>query len=121
MKGIAGILAFAFAASVFAQGWPSKPVRIIVAYPPGGGIDVMARQIAAKLTTEWGQPVVVENRPGANTIVASDAVAKSAPDGNGLGRVADVDDAVELVVLGIARLELGVGAGHVHRFAVDEP
>jgi tripartite-type tricarboxylate transporter receptor subunit TctC len=82
MKGIAGILAFAFAASVFAQGWPSKPVRIIVAYPPGGGIDVMARQIAAKLTSEWGQPVVVENRPGANTIVASDAVAKSAPDGH---------------------------------------
>jgi len=82
MKAIAGILAFAFAASVFAQGWPSKPVRIIVAYPPGGGIDVMARQIAAKLTAEWGQPVVVENRPGANTIVASDAVAKSAPDGH---------------------------------------
>ena len=82
MNGIAGILAFAFAASVFAQGWPSKPVRIIVAYPPGGGIDVMARQIAAKLTTEWGQPVVVENRPGANTIVAAEAVAKSAPDGH---------------------------------------
>jgi len=84
MKAIAGILAFAFAASVFAQGWPSKPVRIIVAYPPGGGIDVMARQIAAKLTSEWGQPVVVENRPGANTIVATDAVAKSAADGHTL-------------------------------------
>jgi tripartite-type tricarboxylate transporter receptor subunit TctC len=56
-------------------------VRIVVAYPPGGGIDVMARQIAEKLTAAWGQPVVVENRPGANTIVATDAVAKSAPDG----------------------------------------
>jgi tripartite-type tricarboxylate transporter receptor subunit TctC len=64
-----------------AQGWPSKPVRIVVAYPPGGGIDVMARQIADKLTGAWGQPVVVENRPGANTIVATDAVAKSAADG----------------------------------------
>jgi tripartite-type tricarboxylate transporter receptor subunit TctC len=64
-----------------AQGWPAKPVRIVVAYPPGGGIDVMARQIADRLTAAWGQPVVVENRPGANTIVATDAVAKSAADG----------------------------------------
>ncbi|HYG53861.1 MAG TPA: tripartite tricarboxylate transporter substrate binding protein [Burkholderiales bacterium] len=64
-----------------AQSWPSKPVRIIVAYPPGGGIDVMGRQIAEKLQGMWGQPVVVENRPGANTIVATDAVAKSTPDG----------------------------------------
>ena len=70
-----------FATSVQAQSWPTKPVRIVVAYPPGGGIDVMGRQIAEKLTGMWGQPVVVENRPGANTIVATDAVAKSAPDG----------------------------------------
>jgi tripartite-type tricarboxylate transporter receptor subunit TctC len=56
-------------------------VRIVVAYPPGGGIDVMARQIADKLTPVWGQPVMVENKPGANTIVATDSVAKSAPDG----------------------------------------
>ena len=82
------ILAAAISASAFApigpalaQGWPSKPVRIVVAYPPGGGIDVMARQIADRLTPAWGQPVVVENKPGANTIVATDAVAKSAPDG----------------------------------------
>jgi tripartite-type tricarboxylate transporter receptor subunit TctC len=68
-------------APAMAQGWPAKPVRIVVAYPPGGGIDVMARQIADKLTAAWGQPVVVENRPGANTIVATDAVAKSAADG----------------------------------------
>jgi tripartite-type tricarboxylate transporter receptor subunit TctC len=60
-----------------AQSWPAKPVRIVVAYPPGGGIDVMARQLADKLTPVWGQPVVVENKPGANTIVATDAVAKS--------------------------------------------
>ena len=67
-----------------AQPWPAKPVRIVVAYPPGGGIDVMARQIADKLTPLWGQPVVVENKPGANTIVATDAVAKSAADGHTL-------------------------------------
>ena len=66
-----------------ARAWPDKPVRIVVAYPPGGGIDVMARQIAEKLTPRWGQSVVVENRPGANTIVAADAVAKSA-DGHTL-------------------------------------
>jgi tripartite-type tricarboxylate transporter receptor subunit TctC len=76
------VLLACFAVSAHAQTWPSKPVRIVVAYPPGGGIDVMARQIAEKLTQAWGQPVVVENRPGANTIVATDAVAKSAPDGS---------------------------------------
>ena len=65
-----------------AHAWPTKPVRIVVAYPPGGGIDVLARQLADKLTPAWGQAVVVENRPGANTIVAADAVAKSAADGH---------------------------------------
>ncbi len=69
------------ATGALAQSWPAKPVRIVVAYPPGGGIDVMARQIADKLSPAWGQPVVVENKPGANTIVATDAVAKAAPDG----------------------------------------
>src|SRR5438045_9269849 len=64
-----------------AQTWPAKPVPIVVRYPPGGGIDVMARQLAEKLTGMWGQPVVVENKPGANTIVATETVAKSAPDG----------------------------------------
>jgi len=67
--------------SFAAQAWPDRPVRIVVAYPPGGGIDVMARQIAEKLTPQWGQTVLVENRPGANTIIASDAVAKAPADG----------------------------------------
>jgi len=76
-------LAIVLSWSCFAvHAWPTKPVRIVVAYPPGGGIDVMARQLADKLAPAWGQPVVVENRPGANTIVATDAVAKSAPDGH---------------------------------------
>jgi tripartite-type tricarboxylate transporter receptor subunit TctC len=70
--------ALALSLSCFAaHAWPTKPVRIVVAYPPGGGIDVMARQLAEKLTPAWGQTVVVENKPGANTIVATDAVAKS--------------------------------------------
>jgi tripartite-type tricarboxylate transporter receptor subunit TctC len=77
------VLLTAFYASFAgAQGWPSKPVRIVVAYPPGGGIDVMARQIAEKLGPAWGQPVVVENKPGANTIVATSEVARAAPDGH---------------------------------------
>jgi tripartite-type tricarboxylate transporter receptor subunit TctC len=72
------IFAAALSLSCFAaHAWPTKPVRIVVAYPPGGGIDVMARQLAEKLTPAWGQSVVVENKPGANTIVATDAVAKS--------------------------------------------
>ena len=76
------VLLLCFAAAAQAQGWPVKPLRLVVAYPPGGGIDVMARQIAEKLTAAWGQPAVVENRPGANTIIAADAVAKSAADGH---------------------------------------
>src|SRR5215813_10609556 len=78
MKRILAAALVAFAAAAAAQ---TKPVRIVVAYPPGGGIDVMARQIAEKLTAAWGQPVVVENKPGANTILAADTVAKSPPDG----------------------------------------
>jgi tripartite-type tricarboxylate transporter receptor subunit TctC len=74
----AGLLAALFPFAALAQAWPTKPVRIVVAYPPGGGIDVLARQLADKLAPAWGQPVVVENKPGANTIVATDAVAKAA-------------------------------------------
>ncbi len=81
MKRVIAALLFLCCSALHAQPWPSKPLKLIVAYPPGGGIDVMARQIAEKLTVQWQQPVVVENRPGANTIVATEAVAKSAPDG----------------------------------------
>ena len=73
----------AAAQPALAQGsYPTRPVRIIVAYPPGGGIDIMARQIAERLAPQWGQPVVVENRPGGSTIPATELVAKSAPDGH---------------------------------------
>jgi tripartite-type tricarboxylate transporter receptor subunit TctC len=82
MKLLFAALLAAFPLAAGAQAWPVKPVRIVVAYPPGGGIDVMARQLADKLTPAWGQPVVVENKPGANTIVATDAVAKSPADGH---------------------------------------
>jgi tripartite-type tricarboxylate transporter receptor subunit TctC len=68
------------AAPAFAQ-WPARAVRIVVAYPPGGGIDVLARQLADRLVPLWGQPVVVENRPGGSTIPATELVAKSPADG----------------------------------------
>ena len=81
MKSAFALLAALLCFAAQAQTYPSKPVRIVVAYPPGGGIDVLARQIGEKLTAQWGQPVVVENKPGANTIVAAESVAKAAPDG----------------------------------------
>ena len=64
-----------------AQSYPAKPIRIVVPYPPGGGTDVIARTLAQKMTEVMGQQVLVDNRPGANGIIGSDAVAKAAPDG----------------------------------------
>jgi len=69
------------AASVLAQVFPSKPIRIIVPFTAGGGNDVFGRTIAQKLWERLGQPVIVENKPGASSIVGADFVAKSAPDG----------------------------------------
>jgi len=74
-------LALAFATSAFAQSYPSKPIKIVVPYPPGGFNDTLGRTLAAKFTEAWGQPAVVENKPGANTLIGSDFVAKSPPDG----------------------------------------
>jgi tripartite-type tricarboxylate transporter receptor subunit TctC len=68
-------------ASVQAQGYPAKPVKIIVPYTPGGGTDTVARGLAHQLQEAWTQSVVVENRPGAATMIGADAVAKSPGDG----------------------------------------
>jgi tripartite-type tricarboxylate transporter receptor subunit TctC len=81
MKRILGIVLAVFAGSVFAQAYPNKPVRIIVAFTPGSSTDIIGRAVAAKLTELWGQPVVVENRTGAGGSVGSAAVLREAPDG----------------------------------------
>src|SRR2546427_46595 len=82
---IAGVLLALADAMALAQGaasYPSKLVKIIVPFPPGGATDIMTRNIAQKLNEAWKQPVVVENRPGANGMVGADAVAKSQGDGS---------------------------------------
>jgi tripartite-type tricarboxylate transporter receptor subunit TctC len=67
-----------------AQGFPSKPVRIVVPFPPGGSTDLLARRIAEKWQQSMGQPVIVENRPGAGGVTGSDFVARATPDGHTL-------------------------------------
>lgn len=69
------------AAQGYAYAWPDKPVKIIVPYPPGGNVDTAARMIAPDLQAMFGQPFVVENKPGAGGLIAGEFVAKSAPDG----------------------------------------
>ena len=69
------------AACAFAQSWPSKPVRIVVPFPPGGAVDIVGRTLGTQLAQSLGQPFVIDNRPGAGGIVGSEAVARAAPDG----------------------------------------
>ena len=71
----------AISGTTLAQTFPAKPVRLVVPYPAGGLTDVLSRAIAAEIGKTWGQPLLVENRPGANGIIAAELVSKSAPDG----------------------------------------
>jgi tripartite-type tricarboxylate transporter receptor subunit TctC len=86
----AAVAAFmvAAAAAASAQSFPSRPVHIFVAYPAGGGVDVLTRTLGDVVSRQWGQSVVVENRPGAGGVIASQAVVTSAPDGYTLIMVA---------------------------------
>src|SRR3954470_15250292 len=79
MRLFAFLLCFALGAH--AQEWPQKPVRIIVPFPAGGSADLMPRAVAEKLSEKWGQPVIVDNRPGAAGNIGADAVFRADPDG----------------------------------------
>lgn len=86
MKRLTLTLALTVAASLFgtavqAQAWPSRPIRVIVPFPPGATMESVVRLLAEPLTKSLGQPVIVENRPGAGTVIGVEAAAKSAPDG----------------------------------------
>ena len=78
---LAGLLGLVTGGSAMAQTYPSKPVRVVVPYAAGGPADVMVRAISQKLGDSWGQPFIVDNKPGANEIIAADFVAKSLGDG----------------------------------------
>ena len=94
---LAGIAALAAAHGAFAQDYPVRPVRIVVPSAPGGGFDLVARVLARKLGEQTGQAFVVENRPGAGTLVGTQLIARSAPDG------------YNLVVGGLSNIALNMG------------
>jgi tripartite-type tricarboxylate transporter receptor subunit TctC len=80
MQGIALVLAMTGAAAM-AQAWPSKAISLVVPFPPGGTTDVLARALGEKLSRSLGQPVIIENKPGAGATIGADYVSKSRPDG----------------------------------------
>ena len=92
--GTAIALLMCVAAPAFAQDYPTRPIRILVPYAPGGISDIAARIVGAKLTEAWGQQVVVENRPGGNGFIAVTDAARSAPDGYSLVMVTTGDVAI---------------------------
>ena len=81
---IALLAGFNFAAPAMAQNYPAKPIRLICPFPPAGSVDIASRAIAHELTKGLGQPVTVENRPGAGGNLGGEAAARSAPDGYSL-------------------------------------
>jgi tripartite-type tricarboxylate transporter receptor subunit TctC len=80
-------IVLACAGGALAQGWPNRPIRMIVPYTPGGYTDLMARLVGQKVSEALGQPIIFENKPGANAIIGTDVVAKAAPDGYTFGTV----------------------------------
>src|SRR5688572_26873397 len=84
MRLLAAILIGIVAQVAAAQSYPNRPIRLVVPYPPGGPTDFVGRAVAAKLTEFLGQQMVVDNRPGAGTVIASEMIARAAPDGYNL-------------------------------------
>jgi tripartite-type tricarboxylate transporter receptor subunit TctC len=87
MRWVFAFLCLALPFAPSAQQFPVKPVRLIVPFPPGGATDIVGRLVAGKMQEVWRQTVIVENKPGAGTVVGTEAVAKAAPDGYTLGMV----------------------------------
>jgi tripartite-type tricarboxylate transporter receptor subunit TctC len=87
LRFFAFLTAILLSGTASGQDFPSRPVRLVVPFPPGGPTDVVGRMVAAGLQASWNQPVIVENKPGAGTVIGTDAVAKSAPDGHTVGMV----------------------------------
>ena len=78
---LAALVAITTGTLASAQGYPNKPVKLLVGFPAGGGLDVLARIVGQRVSEQWGQPIIIENKPGAGSNIAGDAAAKSAPDG----------------------------------------
>jgi len=81
LKAVAGAVYMALSVAAAAQNFPTKPVRIVVPFPPGGGVDIVARVVGPKLAAQYGQQVIVENRAGAAGIIGTEYTARAAPDG----------------------------------------
>ena len=80
-KAVAGAVFAALSCTAAAQNFPAKPVRVVVPFPPGGGVDIVARLVGPKLAAQYGQQVIVENRAGAAGIIGTEYTARAAPDG----------------------------------------
>src|SRR5262245_13726281 len=97
LTAIVAISAVATVQSVSAQNYPTKPIHLIVPYPAGGGTDFFAQLVGQKISELIGQPIVVENKPGAATTLGADFVAKAAPDGYTM-LLGDVDRVQERIL-----------------------
>lgn len=84
LRPVIAIVLAALCGVASAQGFPSRPLKILVPFPPGGGTDVAARALGEHLARELGQPVVIDNRPGGNSVIATEALARAEPDGHTL-------------------------------------
>lgn len=88
--GLAAVGLSVASVAAFAQSaYPNRPIRLVLPYPPGGGTDIVARLLSQKMSQSMGQPVIVDNKPGASTIIGTDQVAKAAPDGYTIGLITD--------------------------------
>jgi tripartite-type tricarboxylate transporter receptor subunit TctC len=93
---VVALMSACIALQASAQTYPSKPVHVIVPFPPGGAADLLARALGKKLTETWGQPIIVDNRPGAGGNIGAEAAAKAAPDGYTLFMAAVTTHAVSM-------------------------